>query len=73
MGWVHDVDSLLEAIDQRVPAGSEVYILSERGIRWRQVPMPLLASRRLWTRTLQILLIPCIPVLSLLLLSLLPS
>lgn len=36
VGWVNGLDSLLRAIDRRVPPGSEVFLLSEKTWAWRE-------------------------------------
>ena len=39
VGWVNGLESLLRAIDRRVPAGSEIYLLSEKPREWRRVEL----------------------------------
>ena len=36
IGWPYGIDSLLRAIDRRLPPGSTIHILSERGLKWRR-------------------------------------
>ena len=39
VGWVNGIDSLLRAMDRRVPPGSEVYLLSEKSLVWRKATL----------------------------------
>lgn len=39
VGWVHGLHSLLQALDRRVPLGSEVIILSEKSLEWRDAEL----------------------------------
>lgn len=39
IGWVHGIHSLLRALDRRVPPGSEVVILSEKPLAWRDAEL----------------------------------
>ena len=39
IGWVNGLDSLLRGMDRRVPPGSEVHLLSEKPIAWRETEL----------------------------------